>query len=121
MSENLHDRVLFTTELEPADVIVPLIRLMRPGDWVKNIFVLPALMFALPTALKHQAADVHSLGSLALNTMLAFVAFCLLSSGFYAVNDVFDAEKDREHPVKCLRPVASGAIAPNTAMGFGLV
>ena len=93
------------------------IRLMRPGDWVKNVFVFPALVFSLPGLL----AEGEPIAPLALNTLLAFIAFCLLASGAYAINDVIDAPKDRRHPVKRRRPVASGAVAPGAAVLLGLL
>ena len=87
-----------------------LIRVMRPGDWAKNVFVLPAVVFSdklsEPGAIAQAAA--------------AFAAFCLLSSGFYAINDVLDAESDRAHPIKRQRPVASGAISPSVAVTLGV-
>jgi decaprenyl-phosphate phosphoribosyltransferase len=49
----------------------------------------------------------------------AFVVFCAVASGTYLVNDVIDAESDRAHPRKRLRPVASGALAPRLALGVG--
>jgi 4-hydroxybenzoate polyprenyltransferase len=103
--------------MEISTVIAPLIRLMRPGDWVKNVFVLPALIFSLPALL----AEGRPIAPLALKTALAFIAFCLLASGAYAINDVVDASKDRRHPVKCRRPVASGAITPSAAVAFGVI
>ena len=87
-----------------------LFRVMRPGDWAKNVFVLPAVVFSdklsEPGAIFHAAA--------------AFAAFCLLSSGFYAINDVIDAERDRAHPLKRQRPVASGAVSPSVAVTLGV-
>ncbi|MBN1490211.1 MAG: decaprenyl-phosphate phosphoribosyltransferase [Phycisphaerae bacterium] len=78
------------------------IRLLRPPEWVKNIFVFAALFFGAkrgePDAVIHAA--------------LAFVAFCLASSSGYALNDVLDRDRDRHHPVKKNRPIASGAISP---------
>lgn len=88
----------------------PLIRLMRPGDWAKNAFVLPALVFS------EKLSEPGAIGRIA----IAFAAFCLLSSGFYAINDVVDAERDRNHPIKRRRPVASGAVSPNVAVILGL-
>ncbi len=82
------------------------IRLMRPGDWVKNIFVLPAIIFS--ESLREPGAIFH--------TAAAFGAFCLLSSGFYALNDVADAASDRTHPIKRKRPVASGDISAAQAL-----
>ena len=87
-------------------MVLSLIRLMRPGDWTKNLFVLPALIVSAPRLIEEGAGA----GPLAFHTVLAFVAFCLLASGFYAVNDAIDAAKDRQHPVKRRRPVASGAV-----------
>lgn len=82
------------------------IRLMRPVDWVKNIFVLPAIIFS----------ESLSEPDAILNTAIAFCAFCLLSSGFYALNDVADAASDRMHPIKRKRPVASGDISSGQAL-----
>jgi 4-hydroxybenzoate polyprenyltransferase len=46
---------------------------------------------------------------------VAFIAFCLAASGIYCFNDIHDADADRQHPVKCMRPVASGAVSKQTA------
>lgn len=87
-----------------------LIRLMRTGDWAKNVFVLPAVVFS------ERLSEPEAMGHAA----LAFAAFCLLSSGFYALNDVVDRESDRRHPIKRHRPVASGAVSPKIAAILGL-
>ena len=94
-----------------------LFRLMRPGDWVKNVFVLPALVFSLPLLMEQ---DVP-VAPLAIDSLIAVIAFCLISSGFYALNDVADAPRDREHPIKRLRPVASGAVTIQEATLLGVV
>lgn len=98
------------------------IRLARPGDWTKNVFVLVAILFWLPNQLPIHTADERSaivakLGA----TLLAFLAFCAAASGFYMVNDSLDAASDRLHPVKRLRPVASGAIRASAAMFVGVI
>jgi len=90
---------------------------MRPGDWTKNSFVLLAFIFWLANAVRTQQTDAATAKVTA--AALAFAAFCLVASGFYAINDALDAEKDRSHPVKCRRPVASGAISVGAAIGFG--
>lgn len=76
------------------------IKALRPHQWVKNLFVAAPLVFARriddPTALAH--------------TAMAVGGFCLLSSSVYIVNDLFDIEKDRAHPVKRSRPIASGKL-----------
>ena len=75
------------------------IRLLRPHQWVKNLFVL------LPFLL----AGLH--GMPPAGVALALAAFCLASSAIYVVNDIFDAASDAAHPVKKRRPIASGAIS----------
>lgn len=97
----------------------PLLKLLRPGDWTKNVFVLPAFVFALPRLLAEGTAMDRVL-VLGLDTLVAFACFCAIASGFYCLNDVLDREKDRQHPVKRKRPVASGQVAPSTATATGL-
>ena len=85
---------------------VLLLRAMRPLQWTKNAVVLAALVFA------NRLTDPHDV-AIALGAALVF---CGLSSAIYLLNDVRDAEQDRQHPVKRYRPVASGALAPRVAM-----
>lgn len=80
--------------------ITGLISLLRPMQWVKNLFVFLPLFFGM------QATNT----SLYLPTTVAFIAFCLAASGVYCLNDIIDVEADRKHPRKCKRPVASGAV-----------
>jgi 4-hydroxybenzoate polyprenyltransferase len=87
------------------------LRLARPKQWTKNGFVLAGVVFA------HQALLAFSVTS----ALLAFVAFCALSGGVYAANDVLDVEEDRKHPLKRLRPVASGEVSLRAAMVFAAV
>jgi decaprenyl-phosphate phosphoribosyltransferase len=86
-------------------VAASLIRAARPRQWVKNV-----LVFAAPAA-----GGVLSDGDVIWRTAAAFVAFCLVSSATYILNDVADAEADRLHPVKRLRPFAAGLIPTRTA------
>jgi len=78
----------------------------RPRQWSKNL-----LLLAAPTAggVVDDASDIG-------RVTLAIAAFCLLSSATYLVNDVRDREQDRHHPTKRARPVASGALAPRSAL-----
>jgi 4-hydroxybenzoate polyprenyltransferase len=87
------------------------LRLARPKQWTKNGFVLAGVVFA------QEALVVSSVVS----ALLAFVAFCALSGAVYAANDVLDVEEDRKHPLKRLRPVASGEISLRSAMVFAAV
>jgi decaprenyl-phosphate phosphoribosyltransferase len=86
---------------------------LRPRQWIKNVLVIAAAGAA--GALGHDDVPVR--------VGLAFVAFCLLASGIYAVNDVRDAEEDRMHPLKRFRPVAAGELDPRvaTVLGIGLM
>jgi 4-hydroxybenzoate polyprenyltransferase len=93
---------------------------MRPWEWVKNVFVLPALAFALPTLLQESGRPLFGLLAA---TAGAFAAFSLVASGFYCINDALDAGRDALHPSKRHRPIASGRVTPATgyALGAGLV
>ena len=85
----------------------------RPKQWIKNALVVGAAGAA--GALGHDDVPVR--------VGLAFVAFCLLASGIYAINDVRDAAEDRLHPRKRFRPVAAGDLDPSVAtlLGVGLL
>jgi 4-hydroxybenzoate polyprenyltransferase len=80
---------------------------LRPYQWTKNLIVFAALVFS-----KH-LFDPGPLG----RASLAFAVFCGLSGAVYLVNDVVDIERDRLHPRKRLRPIASGALGPGLALG----
>ena len=77
-----------------------LVRLARPEQWIKNVFVFAALVFS------RKVTDPAAI----LDAVIGFVAFCLASSAIYALNDVFDRKADACHPQKRRRPVASGEI-----------
>lgn len=94
--------------MDQASRLPPLLALLRPRQWYKNVLVL------LPLVFSGHAADTHVWPRAA----LAFVAFCFLSSASYSVNDVLDAERDARHPHKRLRPVASGAVTPRVALSL---
>jgi 4-hydroxybenzoate polyprenyltransferase len=87
---------------------------LRPAQWVKNCFIFVALIFSRNVF--NPEVLVTSFG--------AFGIFCLLSGGVYLLNDLLDIEKDRKHPKKCHRPLASGRLsvaAARIALGFILV
>jgi 4-hydroxybenzoate polyprenyltransferase len=87
------------------------LKLVRPKQWTKNGFVLAGVVFAEKAF--STTAVAHAL--------LAFVVFCALSGAVYAANDVLDVEEDRKHPLKRLRPVASGDISAGSALTFAAV
>lgn len=80
------------------------LKLVRPHQYLKNGFVLLGPLFA------HQW-DLVTLSQ----ALLAFLAFCCMASAVYVLNDIMDIEADRAHPVKCRRPLPSGAISLGTA------
>jgi len=95
------------------------LKLIRPKDWAKNLFLFLPLFFG------QQILDFHKV----IAVSYGFIAFCCIASSIYIINDYRDREDDRKHPVKCKRPLASGAIAPASALvlcgllmilGFGL-
>ena len=89
--------------------LVNLVRLARPSHWIKNGFVLAALVFS------RKVDDLAAVEA----SLLALAAFCLASSAIYAFNDVLDARDDARHPVKRRRPVASGELGAGAAAFFG--
>ncbi len=76
----------------------------RPRQWAKNVLVAAA----------PGAAGVLTHRDALINTLIAFVAFCLAASGTYFLNDSLDAEADRLHPKKRFRPIAAGVISVTT-------
>jgi 4-hydroxybenzoate polyprenyltransferase len=78
----------------------------RPKEWIKNVFVFAGLLFS---GKFNQSHDV-------LEAVITFVAFCLISSAGYFVNDLIDVELDRKHPKKRLRPLAAGELSEGSAM-----
>ena len=88
-----------------------LIRSMRPQQWVKNVFIFAPMVFSLQFRLQY-----------IWHTLLAFFLFGLVSSCIYVFNDCFDKQKDRQHPIKKNRPIASGALGTGAATtGAGII
>jgi 4-hydroxybenzoate polyprenyltransferase len=87
-----------------------LLSALRPKQWSKNLIVFVGAAFALK--LTDPEVWLPALG--------AFVAFCLLSSAGYLLNDVLDVEADRQHPLKRSRPLACGAISCRQAVGLAI-
>ena len=91
-------------------MVVAVLSSVRPRQWVKNLFVFAALIFS------HKLFSVDAGRALA-----AFAIFCALSGVVYLLNDVADRERDRAHPKKRLRPVASGALTVPSAIAAAAV
>jgi 4-hydroxybenzoate polyprenyltransferase len=81
---------------------------LRPRQWVKNLFVFAGLIFSQ-----------NLFSPLAWRAISAFVIFCGLSGAIYLFNDVVDIDKDRLHPLKRHRPIASGALSRRAALAVG--
>lgn len=100
-------------QMEPAPRRIPraagrwrdLVAVSRPRQWVKNGYVFAALIFV---------GNAHLLQDLP-RALWAAAAFCLISSSVYVLNDIADAERDGRHPLKRLRPIASGSLSPRAA------
>jgi decaprenyl-phosphate phosphoribosyltransferase len=102
MSEDIENKV---PEIgAPANLIVGVVKAIRPRQWVKNVLVAAAPLAALGTNVRYNAVTV--LGQVA----VAFVVFCLAASSIYLINDFRDVEADREHPTKRFRPIAAGVV-----------
>jgi decaprenyl-phosphate phosphoribosyltransferase len=88
----------------PANLIVGVVKAVRPRQWVKNVLVLAAPLAALGSAVHYDYVDVLA------KVVVAFLVFCLGASSVYLINDVRDVEADREHPTKRFRPIAAGTV-----------
>ena len=89
---------------------------LRPSQWTKNLIVFAALLFG-----QRGTAPAFLVPEAIGQAVAAFAIFCVLSGIVYLINDVADREKDRLHPRKRFRPIASGAVTPATAIGTALV
>lgn len=85
-----------------------LLALARPRHWVKAVFILLPIPFAVAGG---ATADFHSL-------VAGILGFCLVSSGVYVLNDVCDAARDALHPEKRLRPIAAKRVSRGLAAGY---
>ncbi len=90
---------------------------LRPAQWVKNLFVLAALVFARGERGGFAGGDYSDVR----RTVWALLAFCLGSSAVYLVNDVVDVESDRKHPTKRLRAVARGEVSVGAALATAVL
>lgn len=85
------------------------IKLLRPEQWIKNLFVFAPLFFS---------NNVLNMDYV-IPALYTFFAFCFISSSIYCFNDIIDLEKDKKHYRKCKRPIASGKIS--TKQGYILM
>lgn len=88
---------------------MPWLTALRPRQWTKNLIVFAAPLFGFSLSLKTFLAS-----------LVTFSLFCCLSSSFYLFNDLADVESDRQHPVKCKRPIAAGLLPIPIARSLAL-
>jgi 4-hydroxybenzoate polyprenyltransferase len=84
---------------------------LRPSQWTKNLLVFAGLLFGMRLFVASAVA----------RALAAFIIFCGLSGVVYLVNDIFDRDSDRRHPIKAKRPIASGALSVQTATVAAMV
>lgn len=88
-----------------------IIKSLRIKQWIKNGFLFAGLIF------DGQLFNIDAF----FRTTVGFLVFCLLSSSVYYLNDIFDKEADKQHPIKSSRPIASGRIQVSTAIFIALL
>src|SRR5688500_18828109 len=93
------------TEASSGSIPALLLASLRPDQWTKNLIVFAGALFG------GQLLDVPAVGAAA----ATFAIFCALSGTVYLVNDLADRAADQRHPLKRMRPIASGALPPSTA------
>jgi decaprenyl-phosphate phosphoribosyltransferase len=108
---NHQDKVENNSGVTEKPTFKVFLKALRVRQWSKNLIVFSAPLFSF-----NLAYDAL------LRCIIAFFCFCVLSNSFYLINDILDVDSDRLHPVKCLRPIASGSIKLYTAKitAFGL-
>jgi decaprenyl-phosphate phosphoribosyltransferase len=99
----------------PKNLATGIVKALRPRQWVKNLLVLAAPLFALGGDVKYDYREVL------VKVGIAFVAFSLAASSIYLVNDARDVEADREHPTKRFRPIAAGVVPESLAYVLAVV
>ncbi|MDE3090536.1 MAG: decaprenyl-phosphate phosphoribosyltransferase [Chloroflexota bacterium] len=94
-------------------MLLNLLKTMRPRQWTKNLIIYLPFLFTLRQYWQPFTNEMYSMFATA---TVAFVLFCILSGVVYLINDLVDVEKDRLHPTKRFRPLASGALTRSQAI-----
>jgi decaprenyl-phosphate phosphoribosyltransferase len=100
-----------TRATAPPSLLLGMVKACRPKQWAKNV-----LVFVAPAA----AGVITEPYRLRL-TVIGFIAFCMVSSATYLLNDILDVESDRKHPTKCNRPIAAGVVPVPLAVLMAVV
>jgi 4-hydroxybenzoate polyprenyltransferase len=104
----LSKRALSNLGISPKKL--PYLAALRPRQWTKNLIVFAASLFAF-------SFNFYTISG----SLLAFILFCATSSSFYLFNDIADVESDRQHPIKCHRPIAAGLVSIPVAISMAVV
>ncbi len=99
-------------------MLLNLLKTMRPRQWTKNLIIYLPFLFTLRQYWQPFTNEMYLMFALA---TVAFVLFCILSGVVYLINDLVDVEKDRLHPTKRFRPLASGALTRSQAIASIIV
>jgi decaprenyl-phosphate phosphoribosyltransferase len=99
----------------PKNLLSGVVKAVRPRQWVKNLLVFAAPLFAFGGDVQYDIRDVL------VKVSIAFVVFCMAASCVYLVNDARDVEADRAHPTKRFRPIAAGVVPVGLAYGLAAV
>ncbi|HID07468.1 MAG TPA: hypothetical protein EYP10_10015, partial [Armatimonadetes bacterium] len=91
----------------------PYVELARPHQWAKNGLLFAGYVFAG----RMKAGATEAIAEL-ISVVIAFGAFCCMSAFVYTINDIKDCERDRHHPLKRQRPIASGRVSLPSAVMF---
>ena len=91
--------------------LTALVLTLRPEQWTKNLLIFAGVVFS------GRLRELAAVGT----AVEAFVVFCALSGVVYIFNDLVDRKADQQHPLKCMRPLACGELAPVVAMSAGAV
>ncbi|GAB1156588.1 decaprenyl-phosphate phosphoribosyltransferase [Paenibacillus illinoisensis] len=94
-----------------GNTMTGLFKLLRPKQWTKNLLLFAALLFSFE--------EIRT--ETILTTLLGFILFSLVAGCVYILNDYVDRDRDRQHPVKQFRPIASGQVQPAYALLFGII
>jgi 4-hydroxybenzoate polyprenyltransferase len=100
-----------TSGISERPVALSLLLSTRPAQWTKNLLVFAGVLFG------RRLLDAHAVAE----AIAAFVIFCALSGSVYLLNDIADRDADRQHPLKRLRPIASGAVSLPLAIGTAAI
>jgi 4-hydroxybenzoate polyprenyltransferase len=103
--------LIISHDRKVIEMLKEIVITMRPKQWYKNLIIFVSIVFSLNIA----NLDMWPIA------IAAFLIFCMLSGGEYIINDIIDLDKDRKHPIKQKRPIASGKLKLAHALLFAII